>query len=297
MAVGNILRNTDVVDAMVESFEDNEDQPLAERLMRAIEAGDAAGGELKQMKSAGVLVVHRESFPFVDLRVDLNSQPLVELRFLWELYQPTADTYVVRAVDPDKAPGNNIASRQRKRPAFAGPSYATLTLRYRSRYAARRKFWFAGVTWPCGTRSISGMTPSAVSRTAKWMSPRHRPMSASSRSLMRKSWALGGAQLEVGLDRADEPAVLTAEPQQGVGQAVGDQFGAGIARAQFEQAALFEGQGRLGNVVSPRRRSFAGQIFKHLDRLGHHGLLLIVRRGSRCCAAQSKYRALRNNDK
>jgi uncharacterized Ntn-hydrolase superfamily protein len=105
VAVGNILRNTAVVDAMIASFEENQDQPLAERLMRAIEAGDRAGGELKQLKSAGLLVVHSESFPFVDLRVDLNSRPLVELRFLWELYQPTADSYVVRAVDPDKAPG------------------------------------------------------------------------------------------------------------------------------------------------------------------------------------------------
>jgi uncharacterized Ntn-hydrolase superfamily protein len=104
-AAGNILRNTGVVDAMVSSFEANEDQPLAERLMRAIEAGDDAGGELKQLKSAALLVVHRESFAFVDLRVDLNSQPLVELRFLWELYQPGAEAYVVRAVDPDKAPG------------------------------------------------------------------------------------------------------------------------------------------------------------------------------------------------
>lgn len=105
VAAGNILRNTAVVDAMVASFEGSEDQPLAERLMRAIEAGDAAGGELKQLKSAGLLVVHRERFPFVDLRVDLSSRPLAELRFLWELYQPMANDYVVRAVDPDKAPG------------------------------------------------------------------------------------------------------------------------------------------------------------------------------------------------
>ena len=104
VAVGNIIRNTDVVDAMVLSFEANEAQPLAERLMRAIEAGDAAGGELKQIKSAGLVVAHRESFPFVDLRVDLDPRPLVQLRFLWELYQPTADEYVVRAVNPDSAP-------------------------------------------------------------------------------------------------------------------------------------------------------------------------------------------------
>jgi uncharacterized Ntn-hydrolase superfamily protein len=104
VAIGNILRNTGVVDAMVETFEANADQPLAERLLRAIEAGEAAGGELKQVKSAGLVVAHKESFPFVDLRVDLSPQPLVELRFLWELYQPTADAYVVRAVDPDNAP-------------------------------------------------------------------------------------------------------------------------------------------------------------------------------------------------
>jgi uncharacterized Ntn-hydrolase superfamily protein len=104
VAVGNIIRNTDVVDAMVKSFEANEAEPLAERLMRAIEAGDEAGGELKQIKSAGLMVAHRESFPFVDLRVDLDPRPLVRLRFLWELYQPTADEYVVRAVNPDSAP-------------------------------------------------------------------------------------------------------------------------------------------------------------------------------------------------
>jgi uncharacterized Ntn-hydrolase superfamily protein len=105
VAAGNILRTADVVDAMVASFEAGEDQPLAERLMRAAEAGQAAGGEWKQLKSAALLVVHQESFPFVDLRVDLHAQPLVELRFLWELYHPQAELYVVRAIDPDRAPG------------------------------------------------------------------------------------------------------------------------------------------------------------------------------------------------
>lgn len=105
VAIGNIIRSTTVVDAMISAFEGSEDEPLAERLMRGIEAGQAAGGEWKQVKSAGLLVVDKESFPFVDLRVDLHSQPLVELRFLWEMYQPTAENYVVRAVDPDSAPG------------------------------------------------------------------------------------------------------------------------------------------------------------------------------------------------
>jgi uncharacterized Ntn-hydrolase superfamily protein len=105
-AAGNILRNVAVIDAMVSSFETNADQPLGERLMRAIEAGDKAGGEVAPLQSAALLVVHRESFPFIDLRVDLSATPLAQLRRLWGLYQPMADTYVVRAVDPDKAPDN-----------------------------------------------------------------------------------------------------------------------------------------------------------------------------------------------
>lgn len=105
VAIGNIIRTTEVVDAMVSAFEGCADQPLPERLMRAIEAGQAAGGEWKQVKSAGLVVVHKESFPYVDLRIEMSPRPLEELRFLWETYQPSADLYVTRGVDPDSAPG------------------------------------------------------------------------------------------------------------------------------------------------------------------------------------------------
>ena len=102
-AIGNILRNDAVPPAMVEAFAQQPDDHLAERLLQALEAGLAAGGELKQLKSAALLVVHEEKFPLVDLRVELDPQPLTALRFLWELYQPQAETYVQRALDP----GNN----------------------------------------------------------------------------------------------------------------------------------------------------------------------------------------------
>jgi uncharacterized Ntn-hydrolase superfamily protein len=48
-------------------------------------------------------VVHTEPFPFVDLRVDAHETPLLELARLWALYEPTAEDYVRRAVDPDFA--------------------------------------------------------------------------------------------------------------------------------------------------------------------------------------------------
>ena len=103
-AIGNILRSEDVPRAMVEAFGQEPDVHLAERLLRALEAGLEAGGELKQVKSAALVVVHEQPFPLVDLRVELNPQPLAELRFLWELYRAQLELYVRRAIDPDSVP-------------------------------------------------------------------------------------------------------------------------------------------------------------------------------------------------
>lgn len=105
VAAGNIIRNTDVTRAMVEACDADPALTLPERLMRAMEAGHAAGGEPKQVKSAALLVVEKESFPYVDLRVDYDPRPLETLRWLWEIYEPSAKTYVARAVDPDSVPG------------------------------------------------------------------------------------------------------------------------------------------------------------------------------------------------
>ena len=103
-AIGNIVRSDGVLRAMVDAFEAASGEHLAERLVRGLEAGEAAGGELKQVKSAALLVVHEHSFPLVDLRVDFDRNPLAELRFLWEVYSPVTDVYVTRAVDPDSIP-------------------------------------------------------------------------------------------------------------------------------------------------------------------------------------------------
>jgi uncharacterized Ntn-hydrolase superfamily protein len=103
-AIGNIIRSEDIPHAMVDAFARAPDDHLAERLLQALEAGLTAGGELKQVKSAAVLVVRDHSFPLVDLRVELNPQPLTELRYLWELYRPQLELYVRRALDPDSVP-------------------------------------------------------------------------------------------------------------------------------------------------------------------------------------------------
>ncbi len=111
-AIANIVRSAALPAAMVAAFEKSPDRPLARRLLDALEAGEAAGGERQSVVSAALLVVHRESFPYVDLRVDDHARPIAELGRLWSIYEPEAEAYVVRAVDPEQAvppPGMKIA--------------------------------------------------------------------------------------------------------------------------------------------------------------------------------------------
>jgi uncharacterized Ntn-hydrolase superfamily protein len=105
VALGNILANDRLPAAMAASFLDNADQPLAERLVRAMEAGEAAGGEGKPVISAALVVMEKEIFPLVDLRVDLAPDAITALRTLWDAYAPSVREFVTRAVDPDAAPG------------------------------------------------------------------------------------------------------------------------------------------------------------------------------------------------
>jgi uncharacterized Ntn-hydrolase superfamily protein len=103
VAIANIVRSAEVPRAMVQAFEAASAAPLAQRLIAAIQAGEAAGGEFKPVASAALVVVHREAFPYIDLRVDQHSSPIEELARLLAAYAGEADAYVARAVDPDRA--------------------------------------------------------------------------------------------------------------------------------------------------------------------------------------------------
>ena len=75
-AQGNILVSEATVDAIAVAFEGSAGQPLAERLLESLAAGQAAGGDRRGQQAAGLLVVEREggyaglSDVLVDLRVD-----------------------------------------------------------------------------------------------------------------------------------------------------------------------------------------------------------------------------------
>ncbi|WP_267427057.1 DUF1028 domain-containing protein [Methylobacterium sp. GC_Met_2] len=77
---GNMLTDPGVIDAMARAFEESAGHDLDERLMRALEAGDAAGGDKRGKQSAALKIVAREDYPSLDLRVDEHAEPVAELR-------------------------------------------------------------------------------------------------------------------------------------------------------------------------------------------------------------------------
>ena len=102
-AAANLLANEQVPQAMVTAFELSSGH-LALRLLTALEAGIAVGGEEGPVRSAGVQVVDQASWPVVDLRVDWDDDPIPKLRTIWNEYQPQLEPYVTRALNPEAAP-------------------------------------------------------------------------------------------------------------------------------------------------------------------------------------------------
>jgi uncharacterized Ntn-hydrolase superfamily protein len=92
-AQGNILVGEETVAALAETFEQSQDRPLAEKLLEALAAAQAAGGDSRGQQSAALLVVERNggyaglSDVLVDVRVDDHDRPIEELRRIYELHQ------------------------------------------------------------------------------------------------------------------------------------------------------------------------------------------------------------------
>lgn len=107
-AAGNLLAGPDVPRAMLGAF-DAAGGHLGERLLQALRAAVAHGGEAGPIRSAGLLIVREVSWPIVDLRVDwTDADPVAVLAAIWDRYAPQIDDYVRRAVDPVRAPGFGV---------------------------------------------------------------------------------------------------------------------------------------------------------------------------------------------
>ena len=84
---GNMLTSEPTVSATLASWKVNRDLPMPDRLMAAMEAGKAAGGDRRGKQSAAVLMVTTEDFPDLNLRVDDHAEPLQELRRLLSIWK------------------------------------------------------------------------------------------------------------------------------------------------------------------------------------------------------------------
>ncbi|MGZ0785940.1 DUF1028 domain-containing protein [Pseudomonas saponiphila] len=112
VAAGNLLADAGVIQAMVQAFEQTPGM-LVERLLAAMHAAMAAGGEAGPVHSAALSVVDDLTWPIVDLRVDwADEDPIGQLAGLWQAYRPQMQDYLTRALDPTAAPSYGVPGNE-----------------------------------------------------------------------------------------------------------------------------------------------------------------------------------------
>jgi uncharacterized Ntn-hydrolase superfamily protein len=105
---GNLLANDGVPKAMVDAFLASSGH-LGDRLIVAMRAGLAAGGEAGPIHSAGLKIVDSVSWPVADLRCDWTEDcPIEAVATAWDVYKPQLDAYIQRALDPRAAPSYGV---------------------------------------------------------------------------------------------------------------------------------------------------------------------------------------------
>ena len=82
---GNMLAGPQVVTATADAYQRSAGRPLAERLLAALAAGDAAGGDKRGKQAAALRIQGDEDHADLDLRVDDHAEPIVELQRLYEV--------------------------------------------------------------------------------------------------------------------------------------------------------------------------------------------------------------------
>jgi uncharacterized Ntn-hydrolase superfamily protein len=97
---GNRLASEKTAADMAAAFEKSAGEELAERLLRALEAGRDAGGQVAGQYSSALQVHNHRSYAWVDLRVDEHNEPIAELRRLYHLYIPLIPYYQERPTNP-----------------------------------------------------------------------------------------------------------------------------------------------------------------------------------------------------
>ncbi|MBR1123811.1 DUF1028 domain-containing protein [Bradyrhizobium lablabi] len=107
---GNMLTGAAVLNETAKSYEANEALPFAQRLLAAMKAGEAAGGDKRGKQSAALLIHGEEEWSALDLRVDDHTDPLGEIerlervsREFWVHFRPFLPTRKNPAGTTDRA--------------------------------------------------------------------------------------------------------------------------------------------------------------------------------------------------
>ena len=107
-AGGNLLSNTGVPDAIVDSYLSAQGH-LGDRLIAALQAGLDEGGEAGPVHSAGMMIVDQVSWPIAEIRCDWSEDcPIDNISAAWGVYKPQMDAYLKRALDPREAPSYGV---------------------------------------------------------------------------------------------------------------------------------------------------------------------------------------------
>ncbi len=150
---GNILAGPAVVAGMAKAYRETQGE-MAERLLAALDAAQAAGGDKRGMQSAALLVVRpsttRPQFTqrYVDLRVEDHKTPIKELRRLLEIQEGFhgADNHFTYADEYEAAGRADLASRERERVAEI--------LRRALARSERDASMLNGLAWACATHDL-----------------------------------------------------------------------------------------------------------------------------------------------
>lgn len=114
---GNMLAGPEVVEASDASFAAGLARPLGRRLLAALQAGEAAGGDRRGRQSAAILVHDGEDYALVDVRVDDHPDPLSELARLLDVGDARFAHY--RRFMPSRARPAGIVGREELERAIA----------------------------------------------------------------------------------------------------------------------------------------------------------------------------------
>lgn len=111
---GNMLVGSETLEAMKVDFEGDASRPLVERLLSALGAGQAAGGDKRGRQSAAVKVYSTEAYPALDLRVDEHSNPVAELQRVYEIARTDLVPLIEMLPTLNRPEGNFDSDRQRE---------------------------------------------------------------------------------------------------------------------------------------------------------------------------------------